>query len=43
MLDLCHTFLICTSVWDYLVANFGNVEMHRQGIVPLTVAVRNLA
>jgi hypothetical protein len=39
ILDLCHTFLICTSAWDYLIANFGNVEAHDRGYVPITVAL----
>ncbi|KAN0126501.1 hypothetical protein V8E52_000141 [Russula decolorans] len=39
ILDLCHTFLICTSAWDYLIANFGNVEAHVRGYVPTTVSL----
>jgi len=39
MLDLTHTFLICTSVWVYLIANFGNVAMRVHGDVPITVAL----
>jgi hypothetical protein len=39
LLDLCHTFLICTSVWIYLIANFGNVAVRRRGDVPITVAL----
>ena len=26
ILDVTHTLLICTSIWKYLIANFGNVE-----------------
>jgi hypothetical protein len=39
ILDLTHTFLICTSVWDYLIANFGNVAAHVRGDVPTTVSL----
>lgn len=39
MLDLCHTFLICTSAWDYLIANFGNVAARQRGYVPITVGL----
>jgi len=35
-LDATHTCLICSSIWKYLVANYGNVSY--QGHVPITVA-----
>ena len=35
MLDAIHTCLICTSVWKYLIANFGNVQAHERGDVPV--------
>ncbi|KAI0306842.1 hypothetical protein B0F90DRAFT_1813705 [Multifurca ochricompacta] len=36
-LDITHTCLICTSIWKYLISNFGNVAY--QGTVPITVAL----
>ncbi|KAI0249990.1 hypothetical protein BJV78DRAFT_625818 [Lactifluus subvellereus] len=38
-MDATHTCLLCTSAWKYLIANWGNVEMHREGVVPITVAL----
>jgi hypothetical protein len=38
-MDALHTCLICTSAWKYLIANWGNVAMHREGVVPITVAL----
>jgi hypothetical protein len=35
LLDALHTCLICTSVWKYLIANFGNVQAHERGDVPV--------
>ncbi|KAH9998239.1 hypothetical protein BJV77DRAFT_980787 [Russula vinacea] len=39
ILDITHTCLICSSIWNYLIANFGNVEAHVRGEVPVTVAI----
>ncbi|KAF8489956.1 hypothetical protein F5888DRAFT_1139008 [Russula emetica] len=39
ILDLCHTFFMCTSVWVYLIANFGNVEAQVQGNVPTSISL----
>ena len=35
VMDVLHTCLICTSAWQYLIANWGNVEMNREGFVPM--------
>jgi len=39
ILDIAHTVIICTSAWIYLIANFGNVQAHVEGVVPVTVAL----
>ncbi|KAH9986354.1 hypothetical protein BJV74DRAFT_540382 [Russula compacta] len=39
ILDAAHTCLICTSLWKYLIANYGNVESRIRGDVPVTVAL----
>lgn len=36
-LDATHTCLICSSAWNYLISNFGNVSY--KGHVPITVAL----
>jgi len=36
-LDVTHTCLICSSIWKYLIANYGNVSY--RGHVPNTVAL----
>jgi len=43
ILDICHTFFICTSVWEYLIANFGNVPMRQRGDVPISVSLSIIA
>jgi len=39
ILDTVHTFLVCASLWIYLIPNYGNVEGHLRGDVPITVAL----
>ncbi|KAH9972940.1 hypothetical protein BGW80DRAFT_275890 [Lactifluus volemus] len=39
LMDVIHSCLICTSAWIYLVANWGNVKMRTDGVVPVTVAL----
>jgi len=39
ILDVVHTIFICTSIWDYLIANFGNVEARVRGDVPTSVSL----
>ncbi|KAH9960387.1 hypothetical protein BC827DRAFT_1268111 [Russula dissimulans] len=38
LLDTIHTGLVCASLWIYLIDNYGNVEGHVRGDVPITVA-----
>ncbi|KAI9507511.1 hypothetical protein F5148DRAFT_107997 [Russula earlei] len=39
VLDTIHTCLICTSIWIYLISNYGNVEGHLRGEIPITVSL----
>ncbi|KAJ7684593.1 hypothetical protein DFH06DRAFT_1313006 [Mycena polygramma] len=39
MTDAAHTIIICTSVWEYAIINFGNPEITEKILTSLPVAV----